>query len=296
MGLFDFFSSSPKTSEVSIYEPDTSVASRAELLKRGTEATPNFPLQQTAGMTSLEEYIQGLLGNYVKSPASATRQNAIDLATKTANEPYDVTQFPEVQGLMKRITEAGQTEGNRLMRGMQLRGSSSSSRGRDILGRNVTDMQQKIASGLSPYLESERQRQFGAIGLMSDLENAQTADLLQKLSTGSQFGALPRQILQDIYDKQYAQQNAPINFRYSTQPGILQSMLQPYQVLQGGSGQSESGFSQIAPLIGPALSILGPILSGGLMGSGATTAADVDMSNMFSPSSFYNTGRLAYPG
>jgi len=288
-----FFGSKPSTSEISIYEPDESAASRAELLKRGTEEPPNFPQQKVAGMTDLESYIQSMLGDYVKQGPSKTRQNALDLASKTANEPYDVMQLPEVQGLMKSITEAGQQEGNRLNRGMQLRGSSQSSKGRDILGRNVTDMQQKMASSISPFLEAERQRQFQSIGLMSDIENAQVADLLQKLQTGSNIGALPRQLLQQNLNADFSNAMQPIDFRYGTQANILHSILSEPQVLTGQQGGGASGFSQIAPLIGPAMSLLGPMLSGGLGGGGAG-AAGAGMSGMFAPDSVYNTGSLAF--
>jgi len=152
------------------------------------------PLQNIADLSELEKFIQELTARFSSSGPSEYNQTAMDLAKKTATQDEDITKRPEIQGLMKEIQEMGSLEANRLGRGMQISGSAGTSKGRDVLGRSGTDTQQKLLSSLSPYLESERNRQFSSIGLMSDLQNAMNTEIMQKIQTGSIIGEIPRQI------------------------------------------------------------------------------------------------------
>ncbi|MFA5382222.1 MAG: hypothetical protein WC356_03585 [Candidatus Micrarchaeia archaeon] len=251
-----------------IYEPDSSADSRKELLKRGTVLSSDMPLQGVADLTPLEQYIQQITQNYVKSSQPNTYQNAIDLASKTANESTDIMSLPEVQGLMSQIQEAGSKESNRLGRTLQLTGGAGTSKGRNVLGQNVTNMQNQMASSMSNFLNAERARKLQATGLMSDLQNAQSSDLLQKIQTGSAVGSLPRQMQQQQLNSLYGQQMMP----WTQQASILQSLLSNPQVL-GQSGASQSGFSQMLPLIGPMMNMFGPMLAGAGGGAGAASGA-----------------------
>jgi len=230
-------------SKSSYYEPGDSAEARAELLKRGMTSASDMPLQSVADFSPLEQYIQQITEKYIKSETPDTYQNAIDLASKTANESSDIMSLPEVQGLMSQIQQAGSKESNRLGRTLQLTGGAATSKGRNILGQNVTDMQNQMASSMSNFLNAERARKLQATGMMGDLQGAQTTDLLSKISTGSQIGSLQRQIEQQSLDATYNQQMMP----YTTLADILQSTL-TNTTLNKSSGGTAATFPILNPL------------------------------------------------
>ena len=230
-------------SKSTYYEPDDSREARSELLARGMTSASDMPLQGVAEISPLEEYIQQLTQNYVKSETPSTYQNAIDLASKTANESSDIMSLPEVQGLMSQIQQAGSKESNRLGRTLQLSGGAGTSKGRNILGQNVTDMQNQMASSMSSFLNAERDRKLTATGMMADLESSKTSDLLSKISTGSSISSLARQIEQQGLNAQYNQQMMP----YTTLADILQSTL-TNTTLSKSTGGTAATFPILNPL------------------------------------------------
>ncbi len=88
------------------------------------------------------------------------------LARGTAKElaqPVDIFSLPEVQGIIQEATRRGDLLANRLGRSLQAAGNLTSTPGRDVLGRAVTDVQKNLASSLAPFAESERARRRGLI-------------------------------------------------------------------------------------------------------------------------------------
>jgi hypothetical protein len=151
--------------------------------------------------------------------------------------------LPEVQGLMSQIQQAGSKESNRLGRTLQLSGGAGTSKGRNILGQNVTDMQNQMASSMSSFLNAERDRKLTATGMMADLESSKTSDLLSKISTGSSISSLARQIEQQGLNAQYNQQMMP----YTTLADILQSTL-TNTTLSKSTGGTAATFPILNPL------------------------------------------------
>ena len=165
------------------------------------------------------------------------------LARETATElikPQDFFALPEVQGILLEARESGDLLANRLGRMLQASGNITSTTGRDVLGRAVSDVQKRIAASLAPFAAEERGRrerlipQLESLGLVEELRRqvvsqAELDALFQQRTTESrqlETFTIPR--LKDI-----------INLQAGQQP-IVQ-------------GREPSTIAQFSPLIGPLL-------------------------------------------
>lgn len=219
-----FWNSTPKGggySEIPLAEDQKQAV---ELLKNLMNQT-NLPKQQVAGLTDMEKtagnQISSLLTNGIPGMT-----DAFNAAKEEMNKSTDIMSLPEVQGLFKSINEAGSLESNRLGRTLQLKGSASSSKGRDVLGRNVTDTQQKLASSIAPFLEAERSRKYNAINLLANLGERATT---QPLSLAMQFGGTARDVANQGYAADYNQQMFPYNTQASIASNLLGQQRYSYQ-------------------------------------------------------------------
>jgi hypothetical protein len=194
-----------------------------------------LPLQKTAGLTaqgqSAIDQISDIQANGISGLDDATK-----LASDYANNTTDIMSLPEVQGLFKQINEAGSLESNRLGRTLQLSGSASSSKGRDVLGRNVTDTQQKLAASISPFIESERDRRYNAISLLAGLSEQQSTLPIN-------LGLTADSTLRDIQNQKYAADYNQQLFPYNTQAGIASNIL------------GEQRYSYQEPIISPSIAM-----------------------------------------
>ncbi len=144
---------SGKSSSISTL-PQTSeaTAARKRLSEISEDPFPTVPLRGVAK--------PGELG----PERTLARKTATDFAT-----PTDISQLPEVQGIIQEATERGNLLANRLGRILQKSGNLTSTAGRDELGRAVTSVQKNLASSLAPFAESERNRRFGSISILEQL-------------------------------------------------------------------------------------------------------------------------------
>ncbi len=175
------------------------------------------------------------------------------LARTTAKEliqPQDFLSLPEVQGIIQEARETGDLLTNRLGRGLQAAGAFTSTPGRDVLGRAVTNVQKSLASSLAPFAAEERRRRTGLIPVLEGLglteeerargvTQAEKDALFQQETTESQqLQTFTIPLLQSII---------------GLQPGVL-------PIVSGG-GAGPTGFESLLGIIGPLLT--SAIFSGG---------------------------------
>ncbi len=217
----------------------------------GSGSQVNFPsIPQTPGAkkarTKLEEFAFGQPPDVpIQKIAPLTPQTEErKLARTTAKEliqPQDIFSLPEVQGIILEARQTGDLLGNRLARMLQSAGSLTSTPGRDILGRAVTDVQKSLAASLAPFASGERARRERLIPILENL--------------GLSEEDRERLIQQAEFDAQFQQE--------TTQAGQLESftipLLKSIIGLQPGvqpiiEGRQPSSLTELAPLIGPLLS------------------------------------------
>lgn len=95
-----------------------------------------------------------------------------DLARTTATElaqPVDIFSLPEVQGIISEAIRSGDLLANRLGRALQAAGALTSTPGRDILGRSVTDVEKSITASLATFATEERRRRERLIPQLESL-------------------------------------------------------------------------------------------------------------------------------
>jgi hypothetical protein len=139
---------------------------RDELMKIYKQGVPDVPLQGTAQL----------------QPMGEERIMARDTAMEFA-EGKDIMDLPEVQGIIHTTVQQGNLMANRLGRAMQKSGNFTSTPGRDVLGRAVSDVQKELAGRLAPFGNAERQRQAAMIPLLEKLgltEETMTMGVEQK--------------------------------------------------------------------------------------------------------------------
>lgn len=194
---------------------------RKKLLKLAGGKPPDVPVRKIAPL----------------KPMTEERQ----LARTTAKEliqPQDIFELPEVQGIILEATQRGDLLANRLGRMLQSAGSLTSTPGRDILGRAVTDVQKNIASSLGPYAMEERGRRRGLIPVLEGL--GLTEEMRERGFTQAELDALFQQEYET--SKQLETFTIPLlKSIIGLQPG---AMLMP---------QTPSTITEYAPLIGPLL-------------------------------------------
>lgn len=184
-----------------------------------------------------------------------------DIARQTAKEliqPQDIFALPEVQGIIQEATVRGNLLANRLGRGLQSAGAFTTTPGRDVLGRVVTDVQKNLASSLAPFAMEERARRRGLIPVLEGLG----------LTEEERARGFSQAELDALFEKEFAESKQLETFTIPLLKSIigLQPGVQP--IIQG---QKPSAISELAPLIGPLLSAI--MMSGGGGGGLPTTKA-----------------------
>ena len=220
-----------------------------ELLAKG-KADVKYPTAGVAPLSELEQAGIGLGKEFIGSPVSPD----VKFASQTYRDiaaPGDILDRPQVRGIISKATEEGDLMLNRLGRGMVTRGAFGSTPGRDILGRGVTSIQERIASALSEYLEGAESRRLTAAGGLERTGLAKETTQLKKIGTAVDLGALTRNIEQSIQNAKFQKLISDIEMKYKTQPATLASVMgQSVGTVTGGE---PSQFAQAAPLIGSLL-------------------------------------------
>jgi len=205
-------------------ETEETKKARKRLYEMGTGPVPEIPKRGVAPLPEMGEERQ--------------------LARTTAKElvqPQDIFSLPEVQGIIQEANVAGNLLTNRLGRALQASGNLTSTSGRDVLGRAVTEVQKSLASSLAPFAMEDRARRTSMIPVLESL--GLTEEERGRGITQAELDALFEQLSTQTY------------FPYTTQAPMLESVIGNQPAVQPIiQGQQPSAISQMSPLIGPLLS------------------------------------------
>lgn len=157
------------TSTVKQTEAATAARKRLEALAEGEP--PEVPLRRIAPPGPLGE------------ERTLARETAKELA-----QPIDFLSLPEVQGIIQETIKRGDLLINRIGRSLQTAGAFTSTPGRDITGRAVTDVQKSLAASLAPFASEERARRKSLIPVLEQL--GLTEELRAQGFSQSQLDAL----------------------------------------------------------------------------------------------------------
>lgn len=154
MGLLGdiFGSEKPKVKFTDVPQTAEATESRKRLYELATGEPPDVPRQQIAPLP----------------PRTEERTMARETA-KELIQPQDFMSLPEVQGIIQESRVTGDLLANRLSRMLQASGNLTSTTGRDVLGRAVTDVQKSLAASLAPFASEERGRRAGLIPILETL-------------------------------------------------------------------------------------------------------------------------------
>ncbi len=233
--------------KVGFTEPEQSAEARRLSIELGTESV-KFPGRRIADLSQTEIEVERQVQQLLKAGPSPEREAVLQELLKTATA--DVTEDPQLQAIFAKITEAGQLEANRLGRGLQISGAAGSTPGRDILGRSVTDVQERLTAAAFPFLALKQQAGRDVSNIISQRFGEKTT----ALGLGGAVGQLRRGIEQSKLDIELEDFIRDINFRFGTQANILAgAQVQPTAVVSGGgpsTGQQIAGGVQsLLPLL-----------------------------------------------
>jgi len=213
--------------------PETEEAKKARkrLFELSQGQPPEVPLRKIAPLEPMTEERQ------------VARETAMELV-----QPQDFLSLPEVQGIIQEATTTGNLLANRLGRMLQSAGALTSTPGRDVLGRAVTDVQKSLSASLAPFASEERARRTSLIPVLEGL--GLTEEERKRLYT--QAG------LEAEYEQDLAESKQLETFTIPLLQSIigLQPGVQPF--ITGGTGST--GLEQMSGIIGP---LLATALSGG---------------------------------
>lgn len=165
------------------------------------------------------------------------------LARTTAKElvqPQDIFTLPEVQGIIQEAKVTGNLLANRIARMLQASGNLTTTTGRGVLGRTVTDIQKSLAASLAPFAMEERGRRASMIPVLESL--GLTEEERGRGVTQAQLDA--------IYEREATETQLPMTYKAPLLQSIIGSQPAVLPIIQG---QQPSAISQFAPLIGPML-------------------------------------------
>lgn len=202
-------------------ETEEATAARKKLLAMSTGPLPDIPQRGTAPLPAMTEERQ--------------------LARTTAKElvqPQDIFSLPEVQGIIHEANLTGNLLTNRLGRALQASGNITSTTGRDVLGRAVTDVQKSLASSLGPYAMEERGRRASMIPMLEAL--GLTEEERGRGNIQAQLDAL--------FAQEYETSQQPMTFTAPLLQAIIGSQPAVQPIIQG---QRPSAISEYSSLIGP---------------------------------------------
>jgi hypothetical protein len=215
-------------------ELPASSSARSRLLSMGLGPAPDQPVQDVAGADPLEQWIYRMSQQRLMQPDTSAYDTAISGMKGIAAGGGDLTRNPEFQGIWNKVLQEGTTGGRNLQRALKLSGNAPthSSKGLDMLGRQTTGVQEQLLGSALPFLESERNRQFSALGALPGLQQAREASQTGAMATAGNAAALMRAIEQATQDAAFQAQLRNLQYITQTQPGYLQSVLVTPQLTQ----------------------------------------------------------------
>jgi hypothetical protein len=243
--------------EARFEEPKLSQEARKQLYRLGN-AQETQPVQQVAGADPLMQQTYGLTQGMLAQGLSPGYNTSMNFLTNKMTQPIDVTTMPGFQGVWDKILQEGGLSSRNLQRALKLSGNAATntSKGRDIMGRQQSEVEGKQASA----------EQMQAATALPNVAGQQQNAALANIQAGTQQGQMMQAIQQAIANAQYQAGMNDLSFRYSTQPGLLQSTLVNPQMTQsqGWLGGLTNMFSGLNNLGGAALGVtqgVGPTLS-----------------------------------
>ena len=213
------------TAKTKLYEPPTSAEARKRLYRMGIGEAPEQPVQEIAGAVPLEEMAyQAAQRNLGATPWSY--DTALGL-TKGMTAETDPTQAPGFAGTWAGLLQGGVTQGRNLQRALKLSGNAATqtSKGRQMVGNQVTGAQEALLAGVLPFYGAERERRLAAAEALPQIEQAKEQSQANWAQVGANTGAMMQAIEQATKDAQMQAQMRDLEYKYQLQPGYLQSIL-----------------------------------------------------------------------
>lgn len=226
-GLLGGEGGDPSVKFQQIPQSPEAIKARTRLSDIAEEGPPEVPLQGVAPLPEMTEERQ--------------------LARETGKEliqQQDIFSLPEVQAIISEARRTGDLLANRIGRALQTTGNITSTSGRDILGRAVSDVESNLVATLAPFAESQRNRRASLIPQLESL--------------GLNEEERERLIAQAKLDAQFRKESVEAGQLQEFTIPLLQSIieLQPgfQPIVKGGGTSSITEFSSlIGPLLGAAL-------------------------------------------
>lgn len=217
-----------------------------------TITSEDVPLREIAPLSDLENQAFELARQFLSdTDAEVTIDKAIDIATQIAESPVDFDS-ELIQAAISQVRKEGDLALNRIGRQLQSQGTLSTSGGRDILARKLTDIRQAEISAATPLILAERDRKERAISLLPQFAAAKSAQKIGKIAVGAETGGILRKLQQQIKDAIFTQKTGQLELKTTTIPNLLQSLFGGVQTTPGktGGGPSElEKFGNIAEQI-----------------------------------------------
>ena len=138
------FASVPQTPEAT--------AARKRLSEIAETGPPDVPLQGIAPLPQMTE------------ERSLARQTGKELI-----QQQDIFSLPEVQAIIDKAQRQGDLITNRIGRALQTSGNFSTTSGRDVLGRAVSEVESNLVATLAPFAEGQRNRRANLIPILEQL-------------------------------------------------------------------------------------------------------------------------------
>lgn len=178
-----------------------------------TQYLPNFKPGESytgnlsAPMSGFEGQGMNFLQQFLTSKSGENPNPLLGLAgdelTKTFTGQYDPSTSPFYKATRDAAAVEQQTGQNKLNAQLGSRGkyfSSEALNQNQQLQTNTTNFLNQTLTGMA---EKERQRRLDAVPMAESLDKSQTAASLAPVAAATTFGALPRQLEQEDYERQY---------------------------------------------------------------------------------------------
>lgn len=273
MGLFSSKGSKVKQTEEQIIGIEARRDLQALIKTLGPE---DVPLREIAPLSDLENKALELAREFLSdTSAEVTIDKAIEIATQIAESPVDFDS-ELIQSAIGEVRREGDLALNRIGRQLQSQGTLSTSGGRDILGRKITDIRQAEISAATPLILAERDRKERATSLLPQFAAAKSGQRIGKIAVGQEAGSLLRNLQQAIKNATFNKQTSELNLQTSVIPNLLKSLftgVQSPNTISGGGPNELEKFSKIATDITGAAAAAGSLLNlSGSVGSGFKSA------------------------
>ncbi len=228
-----FFSGTSDKLEFS--EPETSKAARKRIEAISQISPSGIPQQGIAPFSELEQQAIALAGEFLRDDTGEiTVDRAIDVTVQIAEQKIDLN-TPEIQGIIQEVRKTGDLALNRIGRQLQATGTLSTTAGRDIIGRSISETELRTAGALQPILADFRGKRLQAASLVPNLVGTRTGLTTGRIGVGAAAGELQRNLAQRIKDALFVQKQKQFDFSTTGQASIASLLLQsPQQVITGG--------------------------------------------------------------